>query len=65
MKYVIRNRELTSSSSSLSGKKYDLLFRLSAGQHIVYIFKIYIVTIRPVAKKKKKSNIETVESFHS
>ena len=47
------------------GKKYDLLFRLSAGQHIVYIFKIYIVTIRPVAKKKKKSNIETVESFHS
>jgi len=35
------------------GKKYDLLFRLSAGQHIVYIFKIYIVTIRPVAKKKK------------
>lgn len=47
------------------GKKYDLLFRLSAGQHIVYIFKIHIVTIRPVAKKKKISNIETVESFHS
>ena len=50
-KYVTRNRELT--SSSLSEKKFGLLFWLSAGQHIVYIFKIYTVTIRPVAKKQK------------